>query len=151
MNEKIVEIIAEILDGLKKKLTLEEVSIILSQNKNLNKQDVSAAMSFICDRRAENYKRNILFSGSELNFRVLSEKEKDHIGIENYNYLLYLMNIGLLNLNDLNFLIEQLAFFPEESLSKKEINWLVLFMLMDFKNNLPPGSRSLLYSSDTIN
>jgi hypothetical protein len=59
--------------------------------------------------------------------------------------------VGLLDPLDVDLLVEQMTMFPEEKVSKDDINWIILFSLVDFDAEVLPGSRVLLYSSDTIN
>jgi uncharacterized protein Smg (DUF494 family) len=81
----------------------------------------------------------------------LTDEEKDILGSENYNYIIHLINVGLLKVKDLDTILEQISLYPSERISKEEINWLILFSLVDFDESILPGSRFLLYTSDTIN
>ena len=59
--------------------------------------------------------------------------------------------MGLLDSIDFEMFIEQLMMFPEDSISREDINWSILISLVDFNAEILPGSRVLLYSSDKIN
>jgi uncharacterized protein Smg (DUF494 family) len=152
MTEKIVEVLAEILERLNKNNTLEEVNSILSKNKKFDEQTLSAAFSLVFDKvlaqRISSVKKNIK---SNNNFRLLTEEEKEVIGIENYNYILHLYNVGLLDYLDFEMILEQIMMFPGESVTKDDINWTIFISLVDFNAEILPGSRLLLYSSDNIN
>ncbi|HEX2868007.1 MAG TPA: DUF494 family protein [Ignavibacteriales bacterium] len=152
MTAKIVEVIAQILDALSKNSSLEEVNKTLSHNKNFDKQTVSTAFSWIYDKKlTNNYFSNSIKNKEIKSFRFLTEEEKEILGVENYDYITHLINVGLLKLTDLDNILEQITLFPGDKISKEEINWLILFSLVDLNESIPPGSRVLLYSSDTIN
>ena len=48
-------------------------------------------------------------------------------------------------------ILEHVGLFPENTVTKEDINWIILISLIDFNSEIPPGSRILLYTSDTIN
>ena len=152
MTAKIVEVLAKILEGLKKKYTFEEVTKKLKTNKNFDEQTVSAAFGLVFDKFLTN--RLELRKDSQLvnkGFRILSNDEINIIGTDNSKYILHLVNVGLLDPIDVELLIEHMTMFPNQKISKDNINWIILFSLVDFDSEILPGSRVLLYSSDTIN
>ena len=153
MTEKIVEVLAEILERLKKNSSLEEVNKVLSKNKRFDEQTLSAAFSLVFDKvltqRIASGKKNN--NGNKSNFRLLTAEEQEVIGIENYNYILHLYNVGLLDYIDFEMILEQIMLFPSESITKDDINWTIFISLVDFNADILPGSRLLLYSSDNIN
>jgi uncharacterized protein Smg (DUF494 family) len=51
----------------------------------------------------------------------------------------------------LEMTLEQIMMYPKETITKDDINWIILISLIDFNSDILPGSRVLLYSSDTIN
>lgn len=152
MITKIVEVIAIILEHLNKNNSLEEVNKQLTLNKEYDQQTVSAAFSLIFDkvlskkvlRKSENTCRST-------DFRILNSDEMELIGIENYNYLISLQNVGLIDNFDIDIIIEQISNFPQKDITKDDINWIIFISLIDLDAGLLPGSRVLLYSSDTIN
>ena len=152
MTAKIVEVRAKILEGLGNNFSLEEVTTLLKSNKEYDEQIVSAAFSLVFDKVLANkigIKKNR--SANKKNFRILSNEEVNLIGIQNYNYIQHLVNIGLLEPLDVELLIDQVTAFPDERLSKEDINWMILFPLVDIEAEILPGSRVILYSSDRIN
>ncbi|OGU56298.1 MAG: hypothetical protein A2V66_06400 [Ignavibacteria bacterium RBG_13_36_8] len=151
MTGKIVEVLAKILEALNNNRSLKEVNKSLSKNKEFNKQIVSVAFSLIYDRVLSNKVAKRKRRKKKSNkFRVLTEDEKTVIGSENYNYLMHLYNVGLLDNSDLEMVLEQIMMFPEETISRDDINWIILISLVDFNMDILPGSRVLLHSSDTI-
>ena len=152
MTAKIVEVLAKILEGLKDNDSIEEVTEHLNLNKEFDEQTVSAALGLVFDKFLTS--RLVINKGDNISsksFRHLTNDEVSIIGIENNNYIQHLVNVGLLDPLDVELLIEQMTMFPEEKVSKDDINWIILFSLVDFDSEILPGSRVLLYSSDTIN
>lgn len=151
MAAKIVEVLAKILDGLNKNFSLEEVNLSLVKNKEFDRQTVGVAFSLVYDKVLSNKLNPKKRKKSSNNFRILSEDEKEILGIENYNYLMHLYNVGLINSIDVETILEQVGLYPENTITKEDINWIILISLIDFNSEILPGSRILLYSSDTIN
>ena len=152
MTAKIVEVLAKILESLNKDISLEEVNKQLSRNKEFDKQTLSVAFSLVYDKVLSNRinpkKKN---STRNKKFRLLTAEEQEILGHINYNYLMHLHNVGLLDTVDLEMVLEQIMMFPENTIEKDDINWIILISLVDFNAEILPGSRVLLYSSDTIN
>ncbi|MCZ7604350.1 MAG: DUF494 family protein [Ignavibacteriales bacterium] len=152
MTNKIVEVLAKILDGLNKNYTLDEVSKIINKEKIYDNQTVGVAFSLVFDKVLSNkLKEEANRKTPSKNFRLLDNHELEVIGIDNYNYLIHLVNVGLLSNSDLEMTLEQIMMYPKELISKDDINWIILISLIDFNTDILPGSRVLLYSSDTIN
>lgn len=151
MTAKIVEVIARILDGLNNNVSLEEVNSQLDKNKEYDKQTVSAAFSLVYDKVLTSKVVKDKSSTQNQNIRLLTDEEKDVLGIDNYDYLLKLWKIGLVDSADLEIILEQLMLFPNDSITREDINWIILVSLVEFNSKILPGSRILLYSSDTIN
>ena len=151
MTTKIVEVLTKILEGLNQNYSLEEVNDTLKREKNIDQQTLSAAFSLVYDKVLSNKIPKRGRKKNMNNFRILSEEERNILGSGNSNYLMHLSNVGLIDAFDFDLIIEQISLFPEDSISKEDINWMVLFSLVDFNSEILPGSRVLLYSSDTIN
>jgi len=152
MTPKVVEVLAKILDGLNKKYSLEDVSKNLTSENKFDKQTVSAAFSLVYDKIVENrIEKNLDSKEPSKNIRILSEVEFDVIGVEYYNYLIHLQNIGLIDASDFEILLEQILLFPTNKITLEDINWMILVSLVDYDSKMLPGSRATLFSSDTIN
>jgi uncharacterized protein Smg (DUF494 family) len=152
MTTKVVEVLTKILEGLNKNYSLEDVNRSLAKEKRFDKQTVSAAFSLIYDKiiTSELKKGNGKFQ-SNTNMRILSEEEIAFVGLEQYNYLIYLQNIGLINSSDLEELLEQILTLQSSKVTLEDINWMVLVMLVGYDSKVLPGSRVTLFSTDTIN
>ncbi|GAB4133415.1 MAG: hypothetical protein Fur0015_06630 [Ignavibacteriales bacterium] len=147
MTVKVVELIVEILEALRNKISIEDLNKKINKERKFDKQTISAAFSLIFESlRIE----QDLISDSK-SIRIFSDEEKLFLGNENCNYLIYLLNIGLIENSELELIIEQLSLFPEDKITKEEINMLILFSIVEKNTNIIPGSRITLYSSDKIN
>ena len=152
MTAKIVEVLTKILETLHKSKSLEDVNKILIKNKEIDKKTLSIAFSIVYDKVLTNKNSNrIKIKLKQKKFRVLTEEEKEILGMENYNYILHLINIGLLAPADVEQILEQISIFPDTRISKDEINWIILISLVELNPNILPGSRVSLFSTDTIN
>ncbi len=151
MTSKIVEVIAKILEGLSTKSTIEEVGNALLKSKQYDAKILSTAFSLIYDKILLKNNSAAKVINKTKGIRILSEDELDLLGVENYNYILHLTNVGLIDPNNLESIIGQLTLFPELKVTKKEINWIILLSLVEYDSELLPGSRFLLYTSDTVN
>lgn len=150
MTTKVVEVLAKILDGLNKNFSLEDVNNTLNEEKQFDKQTVSAAFSLVYDKVAINKIAKDTINSSE-SIRILNEYELEIIGLEHYNYLIHIQNIGLINSSELELLIEKILIYPLPNISLDDINWLILVSLVEYDATILPGSRVTLFSSDTIN
>lgn len=152
MTSKLVDVLAKILEGLSRNSTLEEVSKRLIKSKQFDENLLSAAFSLVYDKiLLRTSIKSIENNLRKRSTRILSEDEISFIGLDNYNYILHLMNVGLLDSNNVETILNQISLFPELRVTRKEINWIILLALVDFDSELLPGSRFLLYSSDTVN
>ena len=148
MNIKIIELLVEILDAVRNNISLEDFNKKIAKENKFDKQTISAAFSMIYEKSFMNNK----YGNEETkSFRILTNEENLFLGKENSNYLLHLQNIGLLSNDDLEMIIEQLAMYPSDKISRGEINMMILFSLVEKSSNILPGSRVTLFPSDTIN
>ena len=152
MLSEIVNILKDIFENIDKTSSLDKAIDDMSNNKRYNKNILAAAFSWIyektirdMDEAAENH--DLITNGK----RIFSEDEKILIGIDNFNYLLHLNNIGLLTNLDLEIIIEELKLFPHDLINIEAINVIIISLFLEVNTLTLPGSRLLLYSSDTIN
>jgi len=152
MTTKVVEVLAKILDGLNKNYSIEDVNENLAKENKFDKQTVSAAFSLVYDKIVANkLAQSIGAKESSKNIRILSEEEIDAIGIEYYSYLIHLQNIGLIETDDIEVLLEQILLYSAHKITIEDINWMVLVSLVDYDTKILPGSRATLFPTDTIN
>lgn len=151
MVTKIVDVLAKLLECLREDNSLEEASLILSKKRGVDAPTLSAALSLIYDKVIM---RKMLQTDKEQyrakHFRLLTEEERERIGLENYNYMLHMTSLGLLDENDFELVLEELMLL-DGAIKREDIDGLI-FLTLEFLNaDIPSGSRFLLYSSDTIN
>lgn len=151
MKPKVVEVITHILESLNKNVSLEELNQSLLKSKEYDSQTIGIAFSLIYDKIFLKKKKDSKDNNRKKSIRILSEEEIENLGIDNYNYLLHLSNLGLIDADNFENLLEQINYFPENKLTRKEINWMILASLIDLDSDIPPGSRLQLYSSDSVN
>ncbi len=151
MKPKVVEVITHILESLNNNVSLEELNQSLLKSKEYDPQTIGIAFSLIYDKIFLKKKKDTKDNKRKKSIRILSEEEIENLGIDNYNYLLHLSNLGLIDADNFENLLEQINYFPENKLTRKEINWMILASLIDLDSDIPPGSRLQLYSSDSVN
>lgn len=151
MKPKVVEVITHILEALNNNVSLEELNQSLLKSKDYDQQTIGIAFSLIYDKIFIKKKKESKDKKKNRSIRILSEEEIEILGVDNYNYLLHLSNLGLIDAENFENLLEQINYFPENKLTRKEINWMILASLIDLDSDIPPGSRLHLYSSDSVN
>jgi len=70
MNSKVVEVLAQILDGLNKNFSLEDVNSKINKENRFDKQTVSAAFSLVYDKILTNSGEKIKSDSKNINFRL---------------------------------------------------------------------------------
>jgi uncharacterized protein Smg (DUF494 family) len=152
MTEDLVEILEKIVLAINNDYSFEEVELFINFEDKANKTVIAAAYSWIYEKLLrEYYQKKTLKENTSKSVRIFSEEEISSIGLHNYNYILHFYNIGLINNNDMDMILDQIKLFPEESRSIENLNILILSVFLDLDDISTPGSRYLLYSSDTIN
>lgn len=151
MENTFVKILTKIVDGISKEHSFEEVDAALKRERIYIESAVSAAYSWFFDKLLANKLQALSDPKSIRNgVRILSEDEISLIGVENYNRLLKLVQVGFLNGEDIEMFIENVRFFPIENLHSEDITLILLASLFDIDKSMLPGSRTILYLSDTI-
>lgn len=152
MKPKIVDVLTKILEGIGQGYSFEELNQYFLKKKKYDQQTLSIAFSLLYDKiTMEAYHNSENENKQNKSFRFLTETEKEILGKDNYNYLLHLFNVGLINSEILEEILEQISIYPENRVTRNEINWMVLLSLIEYDMDVPPGSRILLYTSDSVN
>jgi uncharacterized protein Smg (DUF494 family) len=151
MNTELIDILVEIVEGIHNKQSIERILKRINKTRKVNKNLIAAIYSWIFDKITKDIAEKMDGKSASGGMRLLSNQEMDIIGVENYNYILHLYNMGLLNNADLEKIMDQALTFQDGELKTDEINYLILSIFLESDSELPPGSRFLLYSSDTIN
>ena len=153
LNADIVEILAIMLDGVKCRYSLEDIHKDIIKKKKVDVNLLNTAYVFLLDNILVDKKiKKVSKTAKNKSFRILNDDELDVLGVENYDYILYLKNVGLITDSQVNTLIDEITAIPIETVSKDELNWMVLMMLFNAADTfLPPGNRLLIRPSDSIN
>lgn len=151
MENNIVEILSQIVDGILQNYTLEEVETKLLKNRKYQKATVATAYSWIYDKLFANSIRLRDDHIPTHGIRIPSDDETELLGVDNYNRLLKLRNIGFLTDEDLNLIMDQILLFPIEELTQEEINIILFSSLFELDRFIAPGSRTILSLKDNIN
>jgi len=152
MATEIVKLLTDIFENLDKSISLDKAIVDISMKKRYNKNILATAFSWIYEKSIRDM--GVITENAELmtkGRRIFSEDEKILFGTDNFNYLLRLHNIGLLTNSDLEIIIEELKLFPRELINTESINVIIISLFLEVNTLTLPGSRLLLYSSDTIN
>ncbi len=152
MVTEIVNLLTDIFENLDKTSSLDKAMDDISIQKRYNKNILATAFSWIYEKTIRDLgevaeHEELITKGK----RIFAEEEKNLIDTENFNYLLHLNNIGLLTNYDLEIIIEELKLFPRELINTESINVIIISLFLEVNTLTLPGSRLLLYSSDTIN
>ncbi len=148
MNEKVIEVLTVIAENWRESKTFDEIMHIINRKEKVDDATVNVAFSLFFEKVLTKRK---IESEESSGSRIFSEEEKMIIGTENYNYLLKLLNLKIINVFELEMIVERIMELPDEQFGKEDINWMTLFALTEMPNNILPGSRMDLFSSDKIN
>ncbi len=153
MTMDLIEVLSEIAASITQNLSPEEVERNLNKNKKIGKNIIAAAYSWVYEKISRNLRSDLDSNSKDSkSLRFLSEDEVSAIGLKNYNFLLHFYNIGLLTNEEFSLIIEQIKIFDEYEISEDKLKMLILSRFLIAENNKTlPGSRLMLYSSDTIN
>jgi len=118
MTGELVEILEKIVQAINNDYSFEEVELYINFEDKVNKTVIAAAYSWIYEKLLrEYYQRKELKTNTSKSLRILSEEEISAIGLQNYDYILHFYNIGLINNNEFDMLLDQIKLFLEESRS----------------------------------
>jgi uncharacterized protein Smg (DUF494 family) len=151
MTTDLIEILVKIVEGIHNNHSIEKILESVNRTRKVNKNLIAAIYSWIFEKITRDIEDKLEQDPVSEGFRILSEDEIDSIGLENYNYILHLYNLGLLNNADIEKILEQALSIPAGELQFEQLNFMILAIFLEANADLPPGSRLLLYSSDTIN
>jgi uncharacterized protein Smg (DUF494 family) len=150
MNSKVVDALQIIIEEMRESKSLEDINILLDSKAEIDTETASVAFSLLFDKVLQKIEQPER-SDSSISFRIPDEEEIAFMGIENYNYLLHIFNLGIIDTDDFELIMEQVILYPKFVITKQDINLIVLFSLMEVSADLLPGSRFYLHTSDKIN
>jgi uncharacterized protein Smg (DUF494 family) len=152
MVTEIVNLLTDIFENLDHTSSLDKAINEISTRERYDRNVLATAFSWIYEKTIRDIDEVTIHSELVTSSkRIFSEEEKTLFGTDNFNYLLHLNNIGLLTTIDLELIIEELKLFPQELINTESINVIIISLFLEVNTLTLPGSRLLLYSSDTIN
>ncbi len=152
MITDLVNVLAEIANGIRQSLSAEEVEKAINKRRKIKRNVIAAAYSWVYEKMLVQKSGIKPASESDVrSIRIFSEEEVAAIGLHNYNNLLHFYNTGLIDEKELETVIERLLMFPEGAVDNESVTLMILSVFLNLDKLSLPGSRYLLYSSDTIN
>ncbi|HZW38178.1 MAG: DUF494 family protein [Syntrophothermus sp.] len=146
MISKLINVLNVLVNGLNNNLPSEQLFNIVNNNNEVDKNTVAILYSWVYERIKKNKNKNLTLS-----LRFFSQEEINNLGIENCNYLLHCHNVGLLTIEEINKIMDQLEIISVKNISVDILNAIILTIYLDDDKRLFPGSRVHLFSSDIIN
>jgi uncharacterized protein Smg (DUF494 family) len=150
MAVELIDIFIKIVEGINNKHSMDRIIEEVNRSRKINHSTIAAIYSWIFEKLNRDI-AELESSPVSDSLRILSQDEIEVLGADNYNYILHLYNIGLLNNSDIEKIVNQALSFQEEEFQLEQLNIIILSIFLESNADLPPGSRLLLYSSDTIN
>jgi len=149
MRSNVIDIIVYLIERIE---VGESLSDIRTENlKNYNRSEISAAYSWVMQKKDNGeldkiIKRQKLLGTAKFPQRILHIAERMVITPEAYGYLLELMNIGLIDYENLEKIIERVMLNSTERVSLGKIKEIVTRMF--FENDGNPFSQSMFLTGD---
>ena len=150
MKERIVEILIYIMSEIQENKGLAEIDLGELKDKGYTQSEISTAFSWLYDTM--HLSEGVLSHparAAEGSRRMLHDIEKTLITTEGQGYLIHLSELGLLDEQDVEQVIERAMVSGYEKLTLQELQELVAFVLFS-KSGSSGSNRSMLNSRDTI-
>ena len=150
MKERVVEILMYLMAEIEANKRLSDVNIEDLTNRGYTQSEISAAFSWLYDNMPVNDGRiELQARASRASRRFLHDAEKVFFTTEAQGYLMQLVELGLLDVVDLETVIERAMLTGLEKLSVDEVHGIVAGVIF----SRPPrgqGGQSLLNNNETI-
>ncbi len=151
MKEKVVEILVFIMSEIQENKRLQEIDISELKNKGYTQSEISAAFTWLYDNiqqgDAQRSRAKDIARGSH---RVFHEAERQILSTEAQGYLMQLRELGLLDDNDLETVIERAMMSGYQKLSVEEVRDVVTAVLFVKDSTKPSSGRSMLNEGDSV-
>lgn len=152
MQEKIVEILLQLITGIKEHKVIEESEINRLIEKGYTQTEISAAFSWLYDK--VQFGESFMTDTAEISpksYRIFHEAEKMIFSSEARGYLMQCYELGLIDEWDMEYIIDRVVFSGFSKVNLSEIKSLVMSAIFDFDDSDRIGSRIMLNSKDTVN
>ena len=151
MKEKVVEILVYIMSEIQENKRLHEIDIGELKNKGYTQSEISAAFTWLYDNiqtgEAQISRPADSARGSR---RIFHDAEKQVLSTEGQGYLIQLRELGLLDDNDLETVVERAMMAGYQKLSVEEVRDIVTSVLSVKEVGRSSNSRSMLDEGDSI-
>lgn len=135
MDQRIVEILMYVIGEIQsRRIKLDEIEGISDEllQRGFSQRDVATAISLVADRYAGESQRTQVGSPTGAHsHRVLHEVERQYVSPEAYGYLIQMSNLGILDYNDLEELLEHCMLLGNLNVGSDEMKMLVATHLLD--------------------
>jgi len=152
MQEKIVEIILHLINGLKDNNPIEEQVVEDLIQKGYTQTEISAAFSWLYDKVKIG---ETIFYGNPStggkSYRIFHDAEKHFFSSDAQGYLLQCYELGLIDELQMEYIIDRVIFSGLTKIDINEVKSLVLSTLFDLDDSGNTGSRIMINPKDTIN
>ncbi|MEW6509508.1 MAG: DUF494 family protein [Bacteroidota bacterium] len=151
MKEKVVELLIFIMSEMQDNKRISDIDLADLRTRGYTQSEISAAFSWIYENIELDHQRPAPpvrpGSGSR---RVLHDAEKTALSIEGQGYLIQLSELGLLDDQEFEAVVERAMMAGYEKLSVAELREIVASVLFARGGNDPSGGRTMLNNGDTI-
>jgi uncharacterized protein Smg (DUF494 family) len=152
MHEKIVEILVFLMSELHANHSLSEHTFTSLTNRGYTDTEISAAFSWLSDSTLlrERTSTEPVVQASRTSFRILHDMERLYISPSVYGYLLQLFQLGIVNHDQLEAIIEQVIVAGVQPADMKTVRYAVASVLFGHISSSVATQRFFLNGSETI-
>ncbi len=150
MHERIVEIILFLVNELKSNKQLSEVDVSMLSQNGYTQSEISTAFSWLFERMSVGEPQFSPGKPAESSHRLLNDQEKLVIQTDAFGYLLQCQQLGLINNNDIELVIERIMAAGFSSVGMSEMKSFVAGLLFGLDNPPNAGGNIVLGNNDTI-
>lgn len=153
MRSNVIDIIVYLVEHIRIGESLKEIN--MEKLRNYDRSEISAAYSWIMQKERSGelekvFKRKKMVQNTKTPQRILHIAERMVITPEAYGFLLELMNIGLIDYEDLEKIIEKVMLHSNERVSLDKIKEIVTRSFFDNNKN-PFNAEIFLNGDESIN
>ncbi len=151
MKEKVVEILIYIMSEMQEDKRLSDIDLSDLRSRGYTQSEISAAFTWLYDTMQGNQGGlQRLQNASRGSRRMLHEAERSMMTPDAQGYLIQLTELGLLNPQDLETVIDRIMMAGYEKLSLAEVRQIAAAVLFSREAGDQGTGRSMLDSEDTI-
>lgn len=150
MYERVIEIILFLVSEMRSDKQLSEVDVSVLTRKGYTQSEISTAFSWLFDRITVG---EVIVSSENsvgTSHRVLHEVEKMVVSREAHGYLLQCHQLGIIDNQDIEAIIEKVMTAGFSSIGTEEIKTFIAGILFDIEDPDGNNSRISFDGSDTV-